>query len=482
MKRTARMLGLALAVGLLLNLLSVLVGTGLSSVQAQANPSRVRVAHLSPDAPKVDVYVNGAKTLSNVPFKTVSDYLSVPAGQYRFEVRVAGTPANTPAVIDATATLVAGTDYTVAAINFVANISGLILTDDNSAPAAGQAKVRVLHASPDAPNVDVAVKNGPVLVANLPFGNASGYLSVPAGTYDLEVRAAGTTFVALPLPGTKLEAGKIYTVIAADRLAKITPVVTVLTAVKLVPTDFNVLVLDNLNLTQGGTNIKGRVGAGGNASFASFNLASGASASGDNVIAGGKLTLTGGVVNGNAVYGTSLSRSGTAFKSGSASQLAAVSPDLAALANRLEGIANFWAGLTPNGTTTVLSYGSIKLNGDNATRNVFNVKGSDLAKATILRITAPADSTVIINVSGTSTSLKNAGVVLNGVNRQRVVFNFYEATSLSFEGIALQGTVWAPKASVMFSNGVLRGALFSKSLQGGSVSFDYFPFLSPLPL
>lgn len=42
----------------------------------------------------------------------------------------------------------------------------------------------MVHASPDAPAVDVAVKGGPVLFAGLPFPRASAYASVPAGTYD----------------------------------------------------------------------------------------------------------------------------------------------------------------------------------------------------------------------------------------------------------------------------------------------------------
>ena len=55
-----------------------------------AATANVRVAHLSPDAPPVDVYVNGTKALSNVPFQDVSSYLPVPAGSTNFRV----TPAN----------------------------------------------------------------------------------------------------------------------------------------------------------------------------------------------------------------------------------------------------------------------------------------------------------------------------------------------------------------------------------------------------
>ena len=76
------------------------------------------------------------------------------------------------------------------------------------------ARIRVVHASPDAPAVDVAVRDGDVLIENLVFPDASDYLSVPADTYDLEVRPTGTTDVALDLPGVELEAGMVYSVYA----------------------------------------------------------------------------------------------------------------------------------------------------------------------------------------------------------------------------------------------------------------------------
>jgi hypothetical protein len=57
-----------------------------------------------------------------------------------------------------------------------------------------------------------------VLINNLAFPNASDNLDVDAGTYNVEVRPAGTTTAALSAPGLALEAGKYYTVIAAGLL------------------------------------------------------------------------------------------------------------------------------------------------------------------------------------------------------------------------------------------------------------------------
>jgi hypothetical protein len=180
---------------------------------AAADNARVRVIHASPDAPNVDVYANGNRVLSNVPYKAASDYLSVPAGNYKFEVFAAGQTANPVLTIDAA--LQAGTDYTVVALDRVSQLKYRVFTDNNAAPAAGKAHVAVIHAGSDAPAVDVAVKNGPVLVSGIAFGEQQGPLPVDAGRYDLEVRPAGTSTVALPLNGVQLEAGKVYTFVAS---------------------------------------------------------------------------------------------------------------------------------------------------------------------------------------------------------------------------------------------------------------------------
>ncbi len=174
-----------------------------------------RVIHLSPDAPTVDVAVNGAIAVQGAAYLDATGFLPVPAGDARFTVTPAGQSA--PVVIDATVPLGVGASYTIAATGLLADIQPLVLLDDRS--TSSQAKVRFVHASPDAPAVDVAVTGGPVLFAGVPFRGASGYVAVDAGTYDLEVRVAGTQTVALSLPGTMLMGGTNYTVFATGLLA-----------------------------------------------------------------------------------------------------------------------------------------------------------------------------------------------------------------------------------------------------------------------
>jgi hypothetical protein len=175
--------------------------------------ARARVVHASPDAPAVDVWVNGSVAFSNAPFQGITDYAELPPGSY--QVQVSPTGATEPIVIDAMLDLAADTDYTVVAVGQLASIEPLVLIDNNGAPAPGKAHVRFVHASPDAPAVDIAVANGgPILFANIPFKGVGDYLPVDAGTYDLEARIAGTDTVALSVPGVALADGTVYTIFA----------------------------------------------------------------------------------------------------------------------------------------------------------------------------------------------------------------------------------------------------------------------------
>lgn len=171
--------------------------------------TQLRVLHASPDAPNVDVYVDSAKVLSNVPYPTASSYLSLPAGIHQIKVNAAGT--NTT-VINVSPPLAANAAYTAIAANFVANIEPLLATDATTAPPSGYVALRVIHASPDAGPVDI-LANGQVVLSNVPFGTISTYLTIPAGTYAIKVNAAGTTTTAIAAT-VSLTAGSNYSAVA----------------------------------------------------------------------------------------------------------------------------------------------------------------------------------------------------------------------------------------------------------------------------
>lgn len=174
----------------------------------------VRFAHFSPDAPAVDIRVDGERVVSSLEFRELSDYLEVDAGARRIEVSPAG---QSTVVLAATAELEKDGAYTVAASNFVSSIDALVLVDELEERGSG-ARVRFVHAAPDVPAVDIAVAGGAVVFPNVAFRGIADYAELPAGTYNLEVRLAGTGTVALPLPGIRLDAGKTYTAVAVGSL------------------------------------------------------------------------------------------------------------------------------------------------------------------------------------------------------------------------------------------------------------------------
>jgi hypothetical protein len=194
-------------------------GGGMSEMSDVA----LRVAHLSPDAPNVDVLVDGSAVLEDVPFGAVSDYLSLSAGSYQVTIQAAGDSSTV--VFDQSLDLEPGA-YTAAALGELDSEADngfmvQLFSDDTSAPADDTARVTLVHASPDAPAVDVTVQStGDVLVDGAGFGDAAT-VEVPAGSYTLEVRGdtesndgdVVTTF------DVTVEGGRVYTAFAQGYLS-----------------------------------------------------------------------------------------------------------------------------------------------------------------------------------------------------------------------------------------------------------------------
>lgn len=191
-----------------------------SNGNGPGNSAFVRVVHASPDAPNVDVLVDGQTVLTDVQYKQFSGYLSVPKGMHNIKVNVTGGGAT---VINADVDLAAGAYYTAIASNVAASITPLVLLDDLSAPVAGNAKVRLVHTAPSAGLVDIYVTapNADISgltpdVANFDFQDETGYLELPAGSYQVRVTLAGTKTVAIDTGTLPLASGFIATAAAVD--------------------------------------------------------------------------------------------------------------------------------------------------------------------------------------------------------------------------------------------------------------------------
>jgi hypothetical protein len=197
-----------------------LVVAGVGCGGSSDDTSRVRVFHASPDAPNVDVLVDGGRVLENVPYPAASDFLEVSSGHRQLSVTPAGDSTR---VIDARVDLEGGVSYLVIASGKVASIAPLVAPVDGEDVPSGSVRVRVLHTAPSAPNVDVyvvgngaSIQNAEPVLSNVPFGAISQYLTVPVGKYDVFVTVAGTKTVAIEATGLDLVEGFRGSVAALD--------------------------------------------------------------------------------------------------------------------------------------------------------------------------------------------------------------------------------------------------------------------------
>lgn len=186
-----------------------------------ADEAMVRVLHASPDAPAVDIYVDGAKVgapLADLEFGELSTYVALPAGTYAIKVCAVADASICP--IDLAAVAVeAGKHYTIAATNALASIEAQLIVDAPS-PKEDGTQVRVVHFSADTPAVDVLTQDGAATVVDaLAYPNATGYLDLPAGSYDLKVCADADNSICPLDPGAlDLAAGRSYSVFAIGSL------------------------------------------------------------------------------------------------------------------------------------------------------------------------------------------------------------------------------------------------------------------------
>jgi hypothetical protein len=204
------MLGLALA---------ALAPTAASA--ATAKVGYVRLAHLSPDTPDVDVYLDSVSSSAKeqvfpgVGYGVMSPYLSLRVGEYAVSMRVAGANPKSPPVITTDVVVAAGQAYTVAGVGRHADLGLKVFHDDLSSPAHGKAKVRIIQASIEEPQLNVSLTNGTKIASNVAFATTTSYRQVPAGNWTLVVApASGRAPAKLHVD---LKPNNVYSLLILDR-------------------------------------------------------------------------------------------------------------------------------------------------------------------------------------------------------------------------------------------------------------------------
>ena len=177
--------------------------------------SKVLFVHASPDAPAVDVVVAGTSAAKGAVFGVNTNYASFSVNEtekFKTDIKVASSGAVALSLADPA--WANNMNYSVFVIDSVKKLKVVSIMDMYTVPTDGKALVRFVHASPDAPNVDVKA-GATALFTNIPFlgkgaAGATAFIPVAAGTVTLDVFVTGGGKV-LSAPVT-LAANKVYTV------------------------------------------------------------------------------------------------------------------------------------------------------------------------------------------------------------------------------------------------------------------------------
>jgi hypothetical protein len=165
-----------------------------------------------PDQQPVDLYFNNNK-VNQIPvaYGYGLDYFQAYPGLRT--VNVYSSTSNTKLYSD-TASIKPNIAYSLFFVANAAKQAGLfILTDSISKPAAGKATLRFINVSPDAPAVDLAVKDSVAFVTNKGFKGFSPFIPKTGGQiYNFEIRQHGTNTVLATLSGVTLNSGLVYTI------------------------------------------------------------------------------------------------------------------------------------------------------------------------------------------------------------------------------------------------------------------------------
>ena len=145
----------------------------------------------SPDAPQLDVIVNGQIIDQFVPFRQLTVPVSIPDGMDTIKVNVTGT---TTTLINTTIDVSAGQSYTLVAGNTVARLAPTLLVNPVAADPAN-ASLQLLPEDPTTSAVFWQVASGATLAGSVAYNTLSAAVTLAPGPTVLQIGAAGSNTV-----------------------------------------------------------------------------------------------------------------------------------------------------------------------------------------------------------------------------------------------------------------------------------------------
>jgi hypothetical protein len=174
----------------------------------------------SPDAPNLNIAMNGESKVTNLSYGERSPWIQLFQGGHSIDMTDATTGAP---VLSGDFNFELDTAYLIVSAGMLDRIAPIITTVDFSRPPRDTSRIRVIHASPSAGNVDLyVVPTGEAIAdiaptaSNVAFSSVSAYFLVNRGYYDVILTAAGTKTVAVEARNVELWNKSAFTIIAID--------------------------------------------------------------------------------------------------------------------------------------------------------------------------------------------------------------------------------------------------------------------------
>jgi hypothetical protein len=201
--------------------LSVLLLAGCGSSHSGSTVS-VRVFQASPDAPPVNILVDGSVIASSLSYLNSSGYISVKSGSRHIQ---AVPVSSESAIFDQSLPLQGTSNQTLFFTGPAAAIKTVLLTDGGTKATTGDGYVRVLNASNTMGAADVYIVPAGTSIAGvapisaaLGFDKDTGYQLIAGGSYGVFLTAPGTKNAFLSTGPITLNSAQNQTVVALDGL------------------------------------------------------------------------------------------------------------------------------------------------------------------------------------------------------------------------------------------------------------------------
>ena len=172
----------------------------------------VSLYHASPAASPLDIIIDNTRLNQN-PFEYTeyTGYLRFYTGEREFKF----TPYNASnTLIEETVSLEDDMLYSVFVTGAQDDLQTVVVEDDIPEAESNNALVRVVHAAPDAPAIDLVAGEGEALsFENIAYRSASDFMEIPAGDTSFELMATGEDEVLASVSNVNFREGRVYTIV-----------------------------------------------------------------------------------------------------------------------------------------------------------------------------------------------------------------------------------------------------------------------------